>query len=65
MNRKRRLLVLSNEAARHPFRASLPPQQAAPIKRPRRLPFGLSRGDARDFLMAFCATFVVVSAFIA
>lgn len=62
MTRKRRSLVLTNEAARHPFRMSLPvavPVPAATAKRWR-----LTASDARDFVTAFVATFVAVSVFI-
>jgi hypothetical protein len=64
MNRKRRSLVLNNEASRHPFRASLPPAAARPAFRKPWLSLSLTSGDARDFLAAFVATFVVVSVFI-
>lgn len=61
----RRSLVLTDESARHPFRASLPPHvcratRAVPSRR-----FGLSAADVKEFLMAYCACFVVASAFIA
>lgn len=62
MTRKRRSLVLTNEAARHPFRASLPVAVAMP-----RVRSALARStgsDVRDFVTAFVATFVVVSVFI-
>ena len=62
MNRKRRTLVLTNEAAHHPFRASLPPAMAKRRKASRWQ--RLTRSDARDFATAFFATFVVVSVFI-
>jgi hypothetical protein len=62
MTRKRRALVLTNEAAHHPFRASLPPSAASP--RPGVARHRLNVGDARDFATAFIATFVVVSVFI-
>lgn len=60
MNSRRRALVLSDESARHPFLATLPPH--------------VRRGDAaettrttwwRDFLMAYCASLVVVAIYIA
>lgn len=70
----RRALVLTNEAAGHPFRRSLPPhvlavpqgeqteaeENAAAAQRWR-----LSGGDWRGFLAAYCASFVAVSIFIA
>jgi len=62
MTRKRRSLVLTNEAAHHPFRASLP--VAAILPRRRSALQRLTIGDARDFAMAFTATFVAVSIFI-
>ena len=63
---RRRYLVLTNEAARHPFRASLPPHIAEPLdERPEQTRnWRLSRQDWRQFLMTWCAGFVVVSAFI-
>ena len=63
----RRSLVLSDESARHPFLASLPPH----VRRQTATTQAKSRGgvfslqDLRDFLMAFCTCFVLVSAFIA
>lgn len=62
----RRSLVLTDEAARHPFLASLPPhirQGAEPkrIKRRRRFNFA----DLRDFLGAYCACFLAISLYIA
>jgi hypothetical protein len=60
----RRSLVLGDESARHPFRQSLPPhvragqgECAAPMR--------ITAQDMRDFLLAFCACFLAVSAFIA
>ncbi len=64
MHRKRRSLVLTNEACRHPFRASLPPRTVLPPRRARPLLARMTAGDTRDFLMAFTATFVAVSVFI-
>jgi hypothetical protein len=63
---KRRSLVITDEAARHPFLASLPPHvrrggDAQPLRRGWRLSFR----DWRDFLAAYCASFVAVSIFIA
>jgi hypothetical protein len=62
----RRTLVLTDETARHPFLASLPPHirlgaEARAIPRQR----GWGMQDLRDFLMAYCACFVAVSTFIA
>jgi hypothetical protein len=67
MRSKRRALVLGDESARHPFLASLPPhvrrvEKAPPPRR------GLARfapGNWREFLAAYCASFVAVSIFIA
>lgn len=71
----RRSLVMTDDTARHPFRAGLPPHVKsgrAPI-----LPRNGSRRqgdrgagrwtmtDLREFLMAYCACFLAVSAFIA
>ena len=62
----RRYLVLTDEGARHPFRASLPPHVREPLANtpePARN-WRLSRQDWRQFLTTWCAGFVVVSAFI-
>ena len=64
----RRSLVLTDETARHPFRASLPPhwredrhEYAEP-----RVPWrGLLFTDVRGFAQAYCACFAGVSVFIA
>lgn len=61
----RRSLVLTDDLARHPFRASLPryvPRglPAVPVPASHR-PFVES---LRDFLLAYCACFLAVSAFI-
>lgn len=62
----RRSLVLTDDTARHPFLASLPPHVrrseqpvVAPWKR------GIALRDLRDFLTAYCACFAMVSTFIA
>ncbi len=62
----RRSLVLTEEASRHPFLASLPPHvrtgaMALPAERKR----AVSLDDLRDFLMAYCACFMAVSLYIA
>jgi hypothetical protein len=60
----RRYLVLTDESARHPFRASLPPHvrslqgDAAPRN------WRLSRSDWRDFFATWGAGFVAVTTFI-
>ncbi len=61
----RRALVLTDETARHPFRASLPPHVR--LGTDARSPRGKSRfslTDLRDFLLAYCACFMAVTAFI-
>ena len=62
----RRALVLTDETARHPFLASLPPHvrriEAVPAEAPQGWRFDLR--DLRQFLTAYCATFVAVTAFI-
>lgn len=61
----RRSLVLTDDAARHPFLASLPPhvrRGTQPIQA-RRL--RLTLHDLRDFLSAYCACFIAVSLYIA
>ena len=62
----RRSLVLTDETARHPFLASLPPhvrRGEAPPPVPRARSGWMQ--DLRDFLMAYCACFIAVSLFIA
>jgi hypothetical protein len=62
----RRNLVVTDEAARHPFLASLPPHVryvAEPLPPRRRM--RLTVQDVKDFLLAYCACFVAASAFIA
>lgn len=63
---KRRSLVLTDDTARHPFLASLPPfvrLGTAPILL--RRPNWITMQSVRDFLLAYCACFVMVSTFIA
>ena len=62
----RRSLVLTDETARHPFLASLPPhvrrgEEPKVFKRER--PSWLR--DLRDFLAAYCASFIAISLYIA
>lgn len=62
----RRSLVLTDEQARHPFLASLPPHirrgdSAVPV--PRARPGWMQ--NLREFLMAYCACFIAVSLYIA
>ena len=79
----RRALVLTSEAARHPFRAALPPHvlgeeqafdprrrmiavtraEEQPLRQPKRKAW-LTLQDVKDFLMAYCACLVCVTAFI-
>lgn len=63
---KRRSLVLTDETARHPFRANLAPhvlRGTRPVAVPRRRWFSMD--DLRDFLLAYCACFLAVSLYIA
>lgn len=62
----RRSLVLTDDTARHPFLASLPPhvrRGAQPVRIKRK--GWLTTNDVRDFLVAYCACFVMVGTFIA
>ncbi len=60
----RRALVVTDEAARHPFLMSLPPHvRRSSLPVPVRQPWRLNTQDAKDFLIAYCACFVCVSAF--
>jgi acyl-CoA synthetase (AMP-forming)/AMP-acid ligase II len=66
----RRSLVLTDEAARHPFLASLPPHvrridEPVPRRRGRGRIMGLSMQDLREFLMAYCACLMAAAIFIA
>jgi hypothetical protein len=66
----RRALVLGDETARHPFRQSLPPHiresaLADAAKRAKRRHWQVTLGDWREFLAAYCASFVAVMVFIA
>jgi len=61
----RRALVLTDENARHPFRASLPPH----VRRGGmpQWPVAPARNrlqDLKDFLLAYCACFIAISAFL-
>jgi hypothetical protein len=65
----RRSLVLTDETARHPFRASLPPhvreyQAEIEARVPWRHRLGLSNDDVRAFLLTYCACFLAVTTFI-
>ena len=62
----RRYLVLTDEAARHSFRASLPPHVREPLEvtpQPAR-GWRLSRQDWRQLLTTYCAGFIAVTLFI-
>ena len=59
----RRALVLTQEAARHPFRASLPPHVFAEGIEAR-VPWRETLWqDARGFAQAYCACLLAVTAF--
>ena len=64
----RRALVLTDESARHPFRASLPPHWREERHEPAepRVPWRAQAfAAARGFVQAYCACFVGVLTFIA
>ena len=56
----RRSLVLTNETARHPLRAALPPLRAPGLD-----PNAARRAALREFLLSFAAFFLAAMAFIA
>lgn len=61
----RRSLVLTDESARNPFLAGLPPyirRGMQPIRR-KAAPY-LNGQDLKDFLLAYCACFVAASTFL-
>jgi hypothetical protein len=63
----RRFLVLTDESARHPFRASLPPHVRLPLGEedmPQPGTWRISRRDWRDFFATWSAGFVAVTAFL-
>ena len=62
----RRSLVLTDEARRHPFLASLPAhvRQADPVTQTGWRPFAVGTEDVRQFLMAYCACLLAVAAFV-
>lgn len=65
----RRSLVLSDESARHPFRASLPPHvtvRAGEIEQavPWRQRLGFTQKDAETLIATYCAGFIATMAFI-
>lgn len=63
----RRALVLTNESARHPFRASLPPFIFAVDEIERRRPWRESlwfdRNDLTQALQVYCACFLATAVF--
>lgn len=64
----RRSLVLTDEAARHPFRATLPPHvcRLAADELEHRVPWRERLAeDVRGFAQAYCACLLAVTAFIA
>ncbi|MEO1967584.1 MAG: hypothetical protein ABGW87_02580 [Sphingomonadaceae bacterium] len=63
----RRSLVLTDEAARHPFRARLPQHVRTGPLASFSMPsnWRLTAGDVRGFATAYFATFAAVLAFIA
>jgi len=65
----RRALVLTDESARHPFRASLPmawrAMDEADNRRSWRLNFRLTMQDARQFAATYVASFLAVTVFFA
>ena len=63
----RRALVITDDAARHPFLASLPPHVRR-LREPEVIDYkkpAVSRSSIREFLMAYCACFAAVAVFIA
>jgi hypothetical protein len=61
----RRALVITDETARHPFLASLPPHvRAAQAPRMAHKAPWFTLRDLQDFLMAYCACFLAVSTFL-
>lgn len=62
----RRALVLTDEGARHPFRASLPAQlRRERVSLPRTTDWRLTASDMRGFATVYLASFAAVLAFIA
>jgi hypothetical protein len=65
----RRALVLTDESARHPFRARMPASwrliDEVENRRSWRLNFGLDGDDVRQFASVYSAAFLAVSVFIA
>jgi hypothetical protein len=61
----RRALVLTDESARHPFRASLPQRlRREPVSVVRTTDWRLTTSDMRGFATVYFASFAAVLAFI-
>jgi hypothetical protein len=61
----RRSLVVTDESARHPFLASLPPHvRSGKPEKPARHWLRVSRDDIRGFFLAYVGCFVAASLFI-
>lgn len=62
----RRALVLTDESARHPFRASLPPHvRSGGEGQPPRRRWRFDASDLRGFLASYLASLVVIGVLIA
>lgn len=62
----RRSLVLTDETARHPFRASLPPHvRSREYEAPAEVLWRLTTEDVRGFVSVYLATFAAALVFIA
>jgi len=61
------MLILTHDAARHPFRQSLPPHifAQAPVSASARKPSDADDKDWKLFLLSFAAFFTVAYSFIA
>lgn len=66
----RRALVLTDETARHPFLRSLPPHvrrigpEAPEAQAPVASGWRFTLADLRQFMTAYCASFVAVTVFL-
>ncbi|MCL4673204.1 MAG: hypothetical protein KJZ64_09780 [Sphingomonadaceae bacterium] len=62
----RRALVLTDETARHPFLASLPPHvRSGEVPKSARPRWRLTGADVRGFFTAYLASLAVIAVFIA
>lgn len=62
----RRSLVLTDETARHPFRAALPPHiRSREYEAPAEVLWRMTKDDVRGFASVYLATFAAVLVFIA